>query len=72
MIKAPECPKCQRRMEAGHIPDVGYGVILQSTWTSAAVERRRIFGGIKYNKRQQVPITAYRCSRCGFLELYAE
>jgi hypothetical protein len=71
MIKSPECPKCQKKMETGHIPDVGYGVITQGTWTSGAAEQRRFLGGIKYDKKRQVPITAYRCSRCGFLELYA-
>ena len=66
-----ECPKCQRKMEPGHIPDMGHGIILQSSWTQGPPERRRYLGGIKYNKKAQVPIIAYRCTRCGYVELYA-
>lgn len=50
---------------------MGHGIILQSSWTQGPPERRRYLGGIKYNKKAQVPIIAYRCTRCGYIELYA-
>jgi hypothetical protein len=59
-------------MEPGHIPDMGHGVILQSSWAAGLPERRRYLGGIKYNKKQQIPMIAYRCTRCGYVELYTE
>lgn len=73
MVKStPECPKCQRKMEPGHLPDMGYGVVLQSSWSPGIPERRRMFGGIRYDKKMQIPVSAYRCPRCGLVELYAE
>jgi hypothetical protein len=31
-----------------------------------------MFGGIRYDKKMQIPVSAYRCPRCGLVELYAE
>lgn len=59
-------------MEPGHIPDVGHGSVLQSTWAAALPEKRKFIGGIKYNRKAQLPLIAYRCPRCGYVELYAE
>jgi hypothetical protein len=58
-------------MEAGHVPDVGYGQVLQSAWAPGEPVARRFVGGIKSNDKEQVPLTAFRCSRCGYVELYA-
>ena len=58
-------------MDLGHIPDLAHGMILQMSWAPGAPSVRKFFGGIKYSKKQNVPILAYRCSRCGFIELYA-
>ena len=66
-----ECPKCQKRMDPGHMPDVGYGVVTQSTWSIGLPEKKRFLGGIKYDKKAQIPVIAYRCPRCGLVELYA-
>jgi hypothetical protein len=59
-------------MEPGHIPDMSHGVVLQSGWISGIPVVRKFIGGIKYNRKANVPITAWRCSRCGYIELYAE
>lgn len=69
--RAHDCPKCQKAMEPGHIPDVGYGVIVQSSWSAGSPEHRRYLGGIKYRKKEQIPLAAYRCPRCGYVELFA-
>jgi hypothetical protein len=58
-------------MEPGHIPDLGYGLMEQTAWSAGFAERRRFLGGIKYNKKAQIPLIAYRCARCGYVELYA-
>jgi predicted nucleic-acid-binding Zn-ribbon protein len=65
------CPKCSGRMESGHLPDTGYGQVLQSSWAPGEPVVRRFVGGIKSNPKEQLPITALRCSKCGYLELYA-
>jgi DNA-directed RNA polymerase subunit RPC12/RpoP len=67
----PRCPKCQKPMDRGHVPDLAHGQILQSNWAPGEPERRRFFGGIKYNARELIPLSAYRCPSCGYVEFYA-
>ena len=31
-----------------------------------------IWTGLKLRGKERLPVTTYRCSRCGFLESYAE
>ncbi|MDQ6635047.1 MAG: hypothetical protein M3Z10_09875 [Gemmatimonadota bacterium] len=50
---------------------MGYGQVLQGTWAPGEPVRRRFVGGIKSNPKEQLPITALRCSKCGYIELYA-
>jgi hypothetical protein len=59
-------------MEEGHVADVGHGVVLQSSWTRGMPIQRKFIGGISYNKKSNLPMTAYRCTRCGYVEFYAE
>ncbi|MDB4886621.1 MAG: hypothetical protein JWN79_2059 [Gemmatimonadetes bacterium] len=59
-------------MELGHMPDTTERGLVQSRWTPGAPEEVRFLGmsaGIK--PKESVPVTAYRCSKCGYLELYA-
>ncbi|HMA21563.1 MAG TPA: hypothetical protein VKO87_12220 [Gemmatimonadaceae bacterium] len=59
-------------MEPGHVPDTGHGVVLQSSWAPGLPVVQRFFGGIKYSKKHLIPLIAWRCSRCGYVELFAE
>jgi len=68
---APRCPKCQKTMERGHVPDIGHGQIYLTGWSPGAPERRRFLGGIKFRAKEQLPLTAFRCPGCGYVELYA-
>jgi hypothetical protein len=67
----PTCLKCRGAMERGHVPDSGYGEVLQTRWSRGDPEPRRFIGGIKWRRSEQVPMTAYRCTTCGFVEFYA-
>jgi hypothetical protein len=67
----PHCPKCDKLMDRGHIPDVGYGQVQQSRWAPGEPEIRRFLGGIRYRAKELIPMSAYRCPACGFIELYA-
>ena len=69
---SPRCPKCQKTMERGHVPDVAHGRVLQTSWSRGAPEPQRFFGGIKLRTKEQVPLTAFRCPGCGYVEFYAE
>ncbi len=68
---SPVCPKCGAAMERGHIPDAAHGIVVQSRWSRGDPEPRRFVGGIKWDEDDQIPIAAYRCSGCGYVELYA-
>ena len=58
-------------MDPGHIPDVTHGGAEQTGWSSGIPVHRRFMGGIKYDKKAQIPMIAYRCPKCGLVELYA-
>jgi hypothetical protein len=58
-------------MDPGHIPDLGHGMWVQGTWSSGLPVPRRFMGGIKYDKKAQIPMIAYRCPKCGYVEVYA-
>ena len=58
-------------MEAGFVLDHqahAYGT--QSAWIEGAPERA-FWTGVKLKGRQRLPVTTYRCPKCGFLESYA-
>lgn len=65
------CVKCQAAMEPGFIADVTYGQVLQTAWSPGIPQMRRFIGGIKLKPKGQVPLTAYRCAGCGYVEFYA-
>jgi predicted nucleic-acid-binding Zn-ribbon protein len=67
----PQCPKCKQTMAVGHVPDMGYGVVAQTNWAPGEPVVRRFLGGIEHQKDQMMPLLAYRCPSCGFVELYA-
>ena len=58
-------------MDRGHIPDVTNSGVAQSGWAPGDPEVRRFVGGIKYHADEVIPILAYRCSACGYVEFYA-
>jgi hypothetical protein len=57
-------------MEPGFVLDYSYGAILPLRWTEGSVEKN-FLGNVKTKGRRQIPITADRCTRCGYLDLYA-
>ena len=68
--KAQRCPKCGSSMEQGFVLDNTYGGRLVSQWVPG-VPLKSFWGGTKLPDEQLIPIGAYRCTSCGYLELYA-
>lgn len=66
------CPKCQKTMEEGHIPDMGRNNATPSAWAHGPAERVRFFGGLKVKRKELIPFSAFRCPSCGYVELYAK
>ena len=66
-----KCPKCAAAMEKGYIADLAEGVVLQSAWTRGVPKPRRVIGGIRWNREENIAIITFRCESCGYLESYA-
>jgi hypothetical protein len=68
----PHCPKCDKIMDRGHVPDaLDHASSVLARWTPGAPEERRFFGGLKVRPDYGVPLAAYRCPGCGYVEFYA-
>ena len=65
-----KCPKCGGVMQEGFVLDAGYGVNFVSRWMPGRPQNSWLTG-IKVPAKDQRPISAYRCDRCGYLESYA-
>jgi hypothetical protein len=70
MQRDPKCPKCQRAMQKGYLPDATYGGVVLGTWVEGEVETG-FLGAIKLKGNARRTITTYRCTSCGYLESYA-
>lgn len=70
MVKPTTCTKCGGRMEKGSaLTGSSQGGVLVR-WIEGAPERS-IWSGMKTKGLKVLPISSYRCTRCGFLENYA-
>ncbi len=67
MVESRGCPKCSGKMEEGYLKEVGnYG-----NPTSQFAPSNEPPFPVKGAASQRRNITLYRCSVCGFLEMYA-
>lgn len=65
------CPKCQSGMQEGWVLDNAYGSRAISSWVEGE-PKVSIWVGVKLEGKTPIPITSYRCTRCGFVEQYAK
>ena len=70
-MTAKICPKCRGTMDTGFVLDRNYDQTGQSTWMEGNVEPNFWIGGVKTGKREQIPVSTYRCESCGYLESFA-
>jgi hypothetical protein len=62
-------------MQEGFLPDFGDGAIARpGVWARGRPAKGWLVGlfGQRMRRSEQVPITAYRCSACGYVEIYAK
>lgn len=68
---ALHCPKCSSDMQEGFIPDaistISYKPVV---WVSDKRETSP-WTGVRMTGKQQKLIKAFRCTGCGYLEMYA-
>jgi len=65
------CLKCQAKTQAGYVLDQTYGGYVAPAWREGPVPEKGFLGGIKL-VGTPFPVTTFRCTRCGFLEVYAD
>lgn len=69
MSRPFDCPKCGGGMEVGWLADNAYHSWRFLTWCRGAPELSPL-GAVKA-PADPLPVLAYRCRACGFLEMYA-
>ncbi len=71
MAQEPKCPQCQGAMVQGFIPDYAHSMKTVASWVEGR-PRRSWWQWTKVPVGGGVPIAAFRCSKCGYLEFYAD
>ena len=69
--KKMQCQKCKGEMVQGFVADYSMGAALVASW-HAGQPKKKLVGHTKAPRAEGVPIGAYRCQECGFLEFYAD
>jgi hypothetical protein len=67
-----KCPKCGGGMRQGFVPDYSYQRTYVAGWQEGPPKQSIWTGSPKAPKDRGVPIGAFRCEKCGFLEFYAD
>jgi rubredoxin len=65
------CPKCQSEMREGFLLDFGDNF---TAWATSWIEGKpetSFWSGVKRAGRSRIPVAAYRCTSCGYVEIYA-
>ena len=72
--KNQKCPKCQNKMDEGFIHDYTGGSDFQLAWVPGTpqIKQRKVYQLYYVDRTKAIPITAYKCSNCGYLESYAD
>ena len=71
MIKPSKCPKCEEAMVQGFIPDFFHHSASGVGGWHEGAPKASFWTGTKASLSEGMPVGAFRCNRCGFLELYA-
>lgn len=68
---ARTCVKCSGEMESGVLLDRSQAWIFPAIWADGPVERTA-WGNLKPKDRRLYRVAAWRCTGCGYLELFAQ
>jgi predicted RNA-binding Zn-ribbon protein involved in translation (DUF1610 family) len=69
-MREPQCPKCNGEMTRGFMPMGGIGCDAVEFWYEGEPEVSH-WTGLKIPKSGGIPVGAFRCPQCGYLEFYA-
>ena len=65
------CPRCGGEMVRGFVPDATYGAALVGKWHEGPPQKS-FWTGTKVERGTGIPIGAFRCAGCGYLEFFAD
>ena len=66
-----QCPKCKGEMAQGFVPDYYQTGIFVTGWHPGQPQKS-FWNRTKVLESKCLPIGAFRCQECGFLEFYAD
>jgi len=68
-----KCPKCDGEMVQGFVQDYNYSysAAFVGKWLEGK-PKKSFWNKLKAPYHQGIPIGAFRCQKCGFLELYSD
>jgi hypothetical protein len=69
--ESPTCLRCRSAMVRGYLLDRTHGSFGMGTWLEGSPVRTMWPDLVRPRLEQSIPIVSYRCSGCGYLELYA-
>lgn len=69
-MPAPSCPRCGIGLQEGYLLDHNQHLQTVTEWIEGAPEKS-FWTGLRVKGRQRLPVTAWRCGRCGYVELNA-
>lgn len=69
--ESPTCPRCRSAMDRGYLLDRTHGGFGVGTWLEGPPRISNLGNLIRPRLERSIPIACYRCTGCGFLELYA-
>ena len=67
--ESPTCPRCRSGMVRGYLLDRTHGGFGMGTWLEGPPVRSG--WSVRPRLEHSIPIVSYRCTGCGYLELYA-
>lgn len=70
-VPASECPKCRGKMIQGYIPSLGVFASSIIPWVEKQHVTKQGGTNVKVDVEKCVPIAAFKCASCGYLEFYA-
>jgi hypothetical protein len=71
LLESPTCPRCRSGMVRGYLLDRAHGGFGMGTWLEGPPVRSGWPDMVRPRLERSIPIVSYRCTGCGYLELYA-
>ena len=70
--KPPKCASCDGSLEEGFLLDRRRGLSAYvGQWVAGAPEKQLLPNRVKFRDKRRFQVTAWRCTKCGAVQLFA-